>query len=112
MSAAVDAVGVALRIAMALAGPIQDAVTSGSTEEALTASLVLATHVVGATARARIDARAGHATDPRLVEAVHQDDAVIRLTALGLPVMAAEAREMAHKLRAAVAATADTEPPA
>lgn len=107
-----DILAIVLRIALAIAPGIKAAYDAGTGEAVLTATLAAATRAAELAAKARVDARAGHATDPRLVEAVHQDDAAVRLAALGCVVLSAEAAGIAAELRRRVGATADTEPPA
>lgn len=54
----------------------------------------------------------GAKVSPLAVLALQLEDIAAKLDDAGKPIAAAHIREEAHKLRAAVAATADTEPPA
>lgn len=100
MSAAMDILGVVVRVLASVAPQLVQAIESGATEQGLSASLTLAVRASAETARARVDARAGHAPDVLDVEAVRLDDRALALVALGRPEAADLLSSLADALRA------------
>lgn len=96
MSAPLDVLATAWRILGPLLPVAVDAIKRGVDEHTLTATLIAAAQ---STAVERVNARAGKATSPLAVEAVHQRDSAARLRAKGRPDLAVKAEEIAHALR-------------
>lgn len=95
MSAVLDILGGVWRVLGAVAPVAGKMLESGITEANLTATLIAAAQ---STAAARIDARAGKATSPLAIEAVHLRDRAVRLRALGQADFARSVEDMARDL--------------